>query len=106
LKANDPAGHIEEDVRFHGIISGATRNTELCRVLQNVHDQIWLCRCKTYQLSSTTSYEAHQAVFQALLKGDRKKAQAAMRDHISHVRKSLIAFLEASSAKPRRNSIE
>jgi DNA-binding GntR family transcriptional regulator len=101
LEEHDRARYIEEDVRFHSVIAGATGNAELCRVLQNVHDQIWLCRCKTYHLSSGAAFEAHRAVFDALAKGDRKRAKSAMRDHISHVRKSLIAFLEARSAAPR-----
>jgi DNA-binding GntR family transcriptional regulator len=94
LKANDKLGHIEEDTKFHGLIASATGNAELCRVLNNIHSQLWLCRRKTYSLSSSTAPEAHLAILDALEKGDRQKAQKAMRTHITLVRDRLIDFLE------------
>lgn len=98
LGANDKMGHIDEDTRFHGLIANATGNAELCRVLANIQSQIWLCRRKTYKLSSTTAPEAHLTILEALSKGDRKAAQAAMRDHISFVRQRLINFMEHQTA--------
>jgi len=94
LKVNDKRAHIEEDTKFHGLIAAATGNTELCRVLDNVHNQLWLCRRKTYNLSSSTAPDAHLAILDALEKGDRTKAQKAMRNHIALVRDRLIAFME------------
>ncbi len=94
IKANDKLGHIEEDTRFHGLIASATGNDELCRVLENVQSQIWLCRRKTYELTSSTAAEAHQNILDALEKGNHKEAQAALRAHIDLVRKRLIAFME------------
>jgi DNA-binding GntR family transcriptional regulator len=98
LKANDKMGHIEEDTKFHGLIAGATGNSELCRVLSNIQSQIWLCRRKTYKLSSTTAAEAHLTILEALSKGDRKGAQAAMREHITFVKQRLIQFMERQPA--------
>ncbi len=95
LKTGDKLGHIEEDTHFHKLIAAATANAELCRVLANVQSQIWLCRRKTYDLSSSTAPDAHLAIIEALEKGSRKEAQAAMRSHISLVRKRLIAFMES-----------
>lgn len=94
LKANDKLGHIEEDTKFHGLIASATGNAELCRVLDNVQSQIWLCRRKTYSLSSSTAPDAHLAILDALQKGNRKAAQAAMHGHIALVRQRLIAFMD------------
>lgn len=93
LKENDKLGHIQEDTKFHALIASATGNAELCRVLDNVQSQSWLCRRKTYKLSSSTAPDAHLAILTALKKGDRKKAQAAMRNHISLVRQRLIEFM-------------
>lgn len=98
LKANDRVGHIEEDTRFHGLITAATGNLELCRVLANIQNQIWLCRRKTYDLSSSTSPAAHQSILAALEKGDRAEAQKAMRNHIALVRQRLIAYMEEAKA--------
>jgi DNA-binding GntR family transcriptional regulator len=94
LKANDKLGHIDEDTKFHGLIASATGNRELCRVLDNIQSQIWICRRKTYELSSSTAPDAHRAILEALERGNRKEAQAAMRNHIALVRQRLIAFLD------------
>lgn len=98
LKANDKIGHIEEDTLFHGLIASATGNDELCRVLSNVQSQIWLCRRRTYELSSSTAPDAHLAILEALEAGHRKEAQAAMRSHIDLVRQRLIAFMQKSES--------
>jgi len=97
LKSGDRLGHIEEDANFHGLIATATGNAELSRVLTNIQNQIWICRRKTYNLSSSTAPDAHRAIVEALENGDRKEAQAAMGRHISLVRQRLIAFMEGGS---------
>ena len=93
LRAHDKIKHIEEDTRFHAALAASTGNDELCRVLKNIQDQIWLCRCKTYNLSASTAIDAHLTVLKALEENDREAAQAAMRNHINHVRTRLIEFL-------------
>jgi DNA-binding GntR family transcriptional regulator len=95
LKAKNKIKHIEEDVNFHGVIARAAGNAELCRVLENVQHQIWLCRCKTYDLSSSSAPKSHQNILDALKSKNRKQAKAAMREHIAHVRKKLLDYLEA-----------
>jgi DNA-binding GntR family transcriptional regulator len=92
-KVNDKTKYIEEDVRFHALLADATRNSELCRVLQNVQNRIWLSRRKTYDLSSSVAPDFHQAIVDALRKNNREEAQRVMRGHIAHVRQQLIAFL-------------
>jgi DNA-binding GntR family transcriptional regulator len=94
LKSNQKLGHIEEDTKFHALIAAATGNAELCRVLANVQSQLWLCRRKTYDLSSSTLLDAHRAIIEALDKGNRQDAQTAMRNHIDLVRRRLICFME------------
>jgi DNA-binding GntR family transcriptional regulator len=94
LDAGDKLRHIEEDTRFHNAIAEATGNGELCRVLGNIHNQIWLFRCKTYRLSSTTAPAAHRAIADALSAGKKKAAQNAMREHIRLVRDRLIQHLQ------------
>jgi DNA-binding GntR family transcriptional regulator len=97
LKAGDRLGHIEEDMNFHGLIASASGNAELCRTLRNIQNQLWLCRRKTYDLSSSTAPSAHKAILDAMQSGNRKAAQNAMREHICLVRGRLVHFLE-----PRR----
>ena len=107
LKSNDKARYIEEDVKFHALLADATRNRELCRVLQNVQNRIWLSRRKTYDLSSSLAPGFHQSIVTALRQKDREKAQAVMRQHIANVRQRLVAFLadqemESSEPLPKR----
>lgn len=93
LKVHDKMHHIEEDTRFHGMIAQASGNRELCSVLSNIQSKIWLFRCKTYNLSSSTAPDAHSSILNALRSHDREAAQAAMRAHIRLVRDRLIAHL-------------
>jgi len=93
LKAKDRTRHIEEDMKFHGLIAAAAKNDELCRVLTNVQNRILLCRRLTYDLSASTAPEAHKAILDALAKGNRKAAELAMRKHISLVRNRLLGAM-------------
>ena len=94
LKGNDKAHYIEEDVHFHAELARATQNTHLCAVLENIQNQILLARRKTYDLSSSTAPEAHEAIVTALETDDRASAESAMRTHIHSVRKRLVEFLQ------------
>ena len=100
LKAGDRLGHIEEDMNFHGLIASASGNAELCHMLTNIQNQLWLCRRKTYVLSASTAPSAHSAILEALESGNRKAAQNAMRNHIALVRRRLLEFMQ-----PLRDSV-
>src|SRR3984885_7767943 len=66
LKANERTKYIDEDVSFHAAIARATGNARLCDVLENIQNQIWLFRRKTYNLSSSAAPDAHDALLDAL----------------------------------------
>src|SRR5205814_6407101 len=99
LKANDRARYIEEDVHFHAQLAQATANAQLCAVLENIQNQIWLSRRKTYDLSSSTAPGHHEAIVAALEHKDREKAEATMREHIHNVRRHLVEFLESRQSE-------
>lgn len=94
LKDNDKAHYIEEDIQFHAELANATGNGRLCRTLENVQNQIWIFRRKTYDLSSSTAADSHETIVRALEAGERPRAVAAMSDHITSVRRKLVEFLE------------
>jgi DNA-binding GntR family transcriptional regulator len=98
LEQGDKAAHVEEDIRFHGIIAAATENEELCRLLENVQHKSLLSRAKTYYLSATTAPTSHQKIYRALKLGDRPAAQQAMSEHIAFVREALLRSLETAEA--------
>lgn len=94
LKENDKAHYIEEDTLFHATLANATGNHRLSKTLENVQNQIWIFRRKTYDLSSSTAPDAHEVVIAALEAGDRARAVRAMSEHITTVCRKLVAFLE------------
>lgn len=94
LKLHNRQGHIEEDTRFHALLASATGNDALCQTLENVQSQIWLCRRKTYMLSSSTAPDAHDAILDALENGAPRKAQEAMQKHIALVRDRLVEYMK------------
>jgi DNA-binding GntR family transcriptional regulator len=94
LKDNDKASYIEEDMKFHSSLANGTGNGRLCRTMENVQNQIWIFRRKTYDLSSSTASDFHESIVEALEAGDRARAARAMSDHIGTVRRKLLEFLE------------
>jgi DNA-binding GntR family transcriptional regulator len=102
LVEGDRLKHVEEDLRFHFMITEATGNEELGRVFDNVQQKSVLCRMESYQLSATRSPDAHKRIYQAMLRGDRQAARKAMQEHIFYVRDRLLARAEgrAGSAPP------
>jgi DNA-binding GntR family transcriptional regulator len=98
LQAGDRIAHVEEDIRFHNLISAATGNEELRRILENLNHKSLLCRSKTFELSSTTAPVSHSRIYLALKEGDRGLAQQAMRDHIQFVRDSLLRSLGSGAS--------
>lgn len=99
LKENDKAHYIEEDMQFHANLANATGNGRLCRTIENVQNQIWIFRRKTYDLSSSTAAEFHELIVEALEAGDRGRAVRAMSDHITTVGRKLVEFLEQEGQK-------
>jgi DNA-binding GntR family transcriptional regulator len=97
LKANDRARYIEEDVHFHATLAQATGNMHMCAVLENIQNQIWLARRKTYDLSSSSAPDYHESIVVALEREDRDKAESAMRDHIQNVKRRLLEFLQSAA---------
>jgi DNA-binding GntR family transcriptional regulator len=96
LAAGNKLKHIEEDLRFHGMIAAASGNGEFCRVFENVQQKSLLCRYKTYHLSGSTSPIGHGKIYKALKIHDRHAAHSAMLEHIRFVKDRLLESLRAS----------
>ena len=95
LNHDDKASYIEEDILFHQMIVNSTGNEELSRVHGNIQDKLWLCRCQTYQLTSTDTPSAHRSITEALASYDRNAAREATQAHIRFVRNALLAGAES-----------
>ncbi len=105
LLRGDRLAHIEEDLRFHRILSEATGNGELCAVFENVQQKSLLCRYKSYELSATTSPVAHKRIYQALSQKDIPAAQLAMQEHIIYVRDRLLRDFETRNSPVPRTAV-
>jgi DNA-binding GntR family transcriptional regulator len=57
-------------------------------------NQIWLSRRTSYDLSSSTAPDYHDAILKVLEVSDGDKAQQAMRAHIRNVRERLVQSLD------------
>lgn len=101
LKENDKRRYIDEDIHFHATLANATGNGRLAKMLENVQQQIWLFRRKTYDLSSSTAPDAHESIVTALEGGKRTQAERAMRDHITGVRQKLLDFLAQETVRSK-----
>lgn len=93
MKANDKLRYINEDIQFHALLARATGNQRLVEVLENLQHQVWLFRRHTYDLSRSKAVASHRAIVEALEKGDKRRAERLMREHISGVCQQLIAHL-------------
>lgn len=88
------------DEKFHHIISQATRNKMLAKVI----DDLWYLRDnspdvhKAYRAICETDWTArvdeHREIFAALKKRDSRAARAAMHEHFARILNKLIAIQE------------
>ncbi len=94
LETNDKLHYIGEDVSFHARLARATGNERLVKTLENLQQQVWLFRRKTYDLSRSNAVESHSAIAAAIARHDKAAAERLMREHISGVCAKLVAHLK------------
>jgi DNA-binding GntR family transcriptional regulator len=97
-EANDKAKYIDEDVCFHAALVQATGSSLLAKEFESIQNRIWLCRRNTYDLSSSSAPDHHEAIISAL-ETDRAAAQRAMSEHITLVRRTLTEHLSGQEAR-------
>ncbi|MBL3593525.1 MAG: GntR family transcriptional regulator [Synergistaceae bacterium] len=86
---------LDGDRKFHAAISAASNNRYLQEVLQNIADQINLCRHYSVEkLPLGTSSQEHVTIIKAMLGGDCDKAIATLKEHLDRARDALVEFLE------------
>ena len=85
--------HLEEAVNFHAILAAGTGNEHLAKLLDTLHQQVWLFRRRTYDAAKSNAYDSHKAIVNALARGDKEEAQRFMREHISGLRNKMITHL-------------
>lgn len=89
------------DVRFHLVLSQATHNSIMVRLLESISSQMQIAIRETRRLQMYASAEVsrqlwqeHSAIYEAIRDRDPLRAQEAMRTHLHHVEKVLIRFMK------------
>lgn len=74
------------DVAFHDIIVAATRNIRLSQMVNNLAEQMYRYRFEYIKDSSQHGrlVREHEEICQGIVQGDRKKALAAIEEHIDN----------------------
>jgi DNA-binding GntR family transcriptional regulator len=109
IQANAKREYIEEDIRFHRLIANAAGNERIALALENIQQQVWIFRRKTYDLSSSKAVVAHTRIVDALAAGDKSAARRIMRNHLTGVCGRLVEYVKSqapaeSAATPARRA--
>lgn len=83
-KEKDYLGFMEADRSFHTYFSKLTNNRRLIAILENLRDMIHLMGTKALSLEgrALAVIEEHQAIFDAVQKGNLEEARRAMEIHL------------------------
>ncbi|MBX9931330.1 MAG: GntR family transcriptional regulator [Methylobacterium sp.] len=83
-EANDPEGYYQENYVFHTVIYRACRNAFLCEQARLLHRR--LTPFRRLQLRARNrlgqSFAEHEAIVDAVMKGDEVRAAEALRLHV------------------------
>ena len=92
---NDFTSLAEVDVKFHDVIYAATDNQRLITILNNLREQMY--RYRLEYLKDTGSHERlnteHYEIYEAIRKGDKTSASAAIGRHIDNQRDAILAAI-------------
>lgn len=92
---DDPSGSYELGVSFHSLVAEAANNSYLREVFETAAGRIALASRMAANLSSDAHGpgETHRAIYEAIAAGDAAGAEQAMRRHIQHHYRQLVAQL-------------
>ncbi len=84
VKQKDYIAFIEADRKFHTSFSTLTKNRRIIAIVENIRDMIQVMGIKALSLEGRALkvIEEHQAIFQAVKKGDSKEARKVMAYHL------------------------
>ncbi len=90
-KEKDYLAFMEADRLFHTHFSKFTNNRRLVAILENLRDMIHLMGTKALSLEgrSLEVIEEHQAIFEAVKKGNVEEAQRSMAKHLDNSKEAV-----------------
>ncbi len=88
---DSPGEYVEEDLRFHDLLTRGAHNEVLPILLNPLAELLRESRRVTSEPPGSTelSFEGHREIFEAVKNGDKEQAQEAMREHFRMVREVL-----------------
>jgi DNA-binding GntR family transcriptional regulator len=91
LDAEDPLGYSAGNARLHALILDASQHATAVRLIAGLKAQMVRFQYRTVLVPgrSTHSLAEHTAIVDAIEAGDPDAAEAAMRNHLSHVGETL-----------------
>jgi GntR family transcriptional repressor for pyruvate dehydrogenase complex len=97
--SEDPARFVEADVGFHLRVAEAAGNVILSDMLSGVRAllRVWIRRVIEAAGETRPSYLEHQPIFEAIERGDRAAATAAMAAHMAGASARLKATISRSA---------
>lgn len=106
VRQGDLAGYTEFNNDFHGLIYRGARNSFLEETARSVRRRVMPYRQSQFRVVGRlgSSHAEHDAVVQAILRGDSDAAEAAMRQHVSKVTVASIDFVEEHRSEAKRLS--
>jgi GntR family transcriptional repressor for pyruvate dehydrogenase complex len=97
--SDDPVRFVEADVGFHLRVAEAAGNVVLSDMLSGVRAllRVWIRRVIEAAGETGPSYKEHLPVFEAIERGDREAATAAMAAHMQGASARLKASIEQTA---------
>ncbi|MEK8126843.1 FadR/GntR family transcriptional regulator [Paenibacillus filicis] len=100
LHLGDEEEGERSDMEFHLTLAEATHNEILGRMIDSISSPMQLAIRETRRLQmygnravSEQLWQEHQAVYEAIRRGDAEAAREEMRRHLFHVERVLVSFL-------------
>ncbi|RXZ80068.1 FadR family transcriptional regulator [Paenibacillaceae bacterium] len=97
----DEAEGEQADIGFHQLLSAATHNPIMVRLLEMIASQMEIAIRETRRLQMYSNkqishrfWEEHKLIYEAVKAQRPEEAEQRMREHLNHVEKLLLEFLE------------
>jgi DNA-binding GntR family transcriptional regulator len=97
IQRGDPQLYHEVNEAFHGVIYAGAHNGYLAEMTLKTRERVQPFRRAQFRNLGrlAKSHLEHDRVVAAILRGDRFRAAAAMREHIETVRDEYVAYAES-----------
>lgn len=89
VAAGDLSEHIELDLEFHSLITGASGNPVLMSHLNKIHQKIRLGMIEAGQAGAEIALREHGDILAAILAADPQRSELLARAHVRRVRRDL-----------------